>query len=252
MRRTFFGFSFSFAVVIAAVSFLRAEVAPDAKTRLTEDLKYLASDDLEGRGIGTKGIDLAAEFISKAFRESGLDVTKAGGDPFQEFSMTTGAKLGSPNSLKLIGPEGKSIELAIDKDCQVCSFGASGTFSAEVVFGGYAIDAKDAKYQDFDGIDVKGKVVIVVRKTPRQADAFGPFAAPHGGISPHADLRAKVSYTSGKGAAAILFVNDPYSSKKEAESAIQKIKDFAEPVVELAEKLQIGRASCRERVCYAV
>ncbi|MFM9963383.1 MAG: M28 family peptidase [Planctomycetaceae bacterium] len=237
MRRTLLGFSFSFALVIAAVSFSRADVAPEVKSRLTEDLKYLASDDLEGRGVGTKGIDLAADFISKAFRESGLDVTKAGGDPFQEFSMTTGAKLGSPNSLKLIGPEGKTIELAIDKDFQVCSFGASGTFAAEVVFGGYAIDAKDAKYQDLEGLDVKGKVVIIVRKTPRQVDSHGPFAAQHGGISPHADLRAKVSYVSGKGAAAILFVNDPYSSKKDSESAAQKIKDLAEPVVDLADKL---------------
>ena len=72
MRRTFFGFGF--ALVIALVSFSRAEVAPEVKTRLTEDLKYLASDDLEGRGVGTKGLDVAAEFVSKAFREAGLDV----------------------------------------------------------------------------------------------------------------------------------------------------------------------------------
>jgi hypothetical protein len=232
MRRRVVGFSLAF--VIAVGSFSWAEVAPEVKTRLTEDLKYLASDDLEGRGIGTKGIDVAAEFISKAFREAGLDVSKAGGDSFQEFSMTTGAKLGTPNSLKLVGPEGKTIELAIDKDFQVGSFGASGTFNAELVFGGYAIDAKDEKFQELEGIDVKGKVVIVIRKTPRQADGHGPFAAQHGGTSRFADLRAKVSNVAGKGAAAILFVNDPYSSRKDAEAGKQRIKDVAEPVVELA------------------
>lgn len=219
---------------IAVHSGISADVAPEVKTRLTEDLKYLASDDLEGRGVGTKGLDVAADFISKAFRESGLDISKAGGDPYQEFSMTTGSKLGTPNSLKLVGPEGKTIELAIDKDFQVCSFGASGAFNAELVFGGYAIDSKDDKFQELEGIDVKGKVVIVMRKTPRQADTQGPFVAQHGGTSRFADLRAKVSNVFGKGAAAILFVNDPYSSRKEADAAKLRIKDLSEPVVELA------------------
>lgn len=232
MRRTLLGCAF--ALVIAVVSFSRAEVAPEVKARLTEDLKYLASDDLEGRGVGTKGLDVAAEFISKAFRESGLDISKAGGDPYQEFSMTTGSQLGSPNLLKFVGPEGQTIELAIDKDFQVCSFGASGTFNAELVFGGYAIDSKDDKFQELEGIDVKGKVVIVMRKTPRQSDTQGPFVAQHGGMSRFADLRAKVSNVFGKGAAAILFVNDPYSSRKEADAAKQRIKDLSEPVVELA------------------
>ncbi len=237
----------SFCLCLVVISFVtsqppfghvsHAEVAPEVKSRLTEDLKYLASDDLEGRGVGTNGINLAADFVAKAFREAGLDISKAGGDPFQEFSMTTGAKLGEKNFLKFVGPDGAAIELAIDKDFQTCSFGASGTFNGDLVFGGYAIDSKDAQFQELEGIDVKGKIVIVLRKTPRQADPHGPFGAQHGGIAPQADLRSKVSNTFGKGAAAILFVNDPYSSRKEAEAAKQKIKDLSEPVVAAAETL---------------
>ena len=230
-------------VGLLAVSSVPADVAPEVKSRLTEDLKYLASDDLEGRGVGTNGINLAADFVAKAFREAGLDVSKAGGDSFQEFSMTTGAKLGEKNSLKFVGPDGAAVELAIDKDFQTCSFGASGTFSGEVVFGGYAIDSKDNNYQDLEGIDVKGKIVIVLRKTPRQADAHGPFAAQHGGTAPQADLRSKVSNTFGKGAAAILLVNDPYSRHKEADGAKQKVKDLSEPVVTAAEVLLAADAN---------
>ena len=241
MRRWIVGCSLT--LVFAVVSYSRAEVLPEVKSRLTEELTYLASDDLEGRGVGTNGINLAADFVAKGFREAGLDVTKAGGDPFQEFTMTTGAKLGEKNSLKLVGPDGAAIELAIDKDFQTCSFGTSGTFNAELVFGGYGIDSKDEKFQELEGIDVKGKVVIVVRKTPRQTDVRGPFAAPHGGTSQHADLRGKVSNVFGKGAAALLLVNDPYSSRKEADAAKQKIKDLSEPVVEAAEKLLTADAS---------
>ncbi len=219
------------------VARLNAEVAPEVKSRLTEELKYIAADELEGRGVGTNGINLAADFVAKVFREAKLDVAKAGGDSFQEFTMTTGAKLGTPNVLKLVGPEGKTIELAIDKDFQACSFSASGTFSGDLVFGGYGIDAADLKYQDFEGIDIKGKVVIVMRKAPQQANPHGGFAAPHGGTSRHADLRTKISNTFGKGAAAILLVNDPYTSKKDVEQAKQRVKDSSEKVVTAAETL---------------
>ena len=215
----------------------RGDAPSDVKARLAESLKYLASDELEGRGVGTKGLDVAAEFVSKGFKEAGLNVTVAGGDPFQEFSMTTGAKLGSPNSLKLVGPEGKMIELAIDKDFQVCSFGSSGVINAELAFGGYAIDGKDEKYQDLEEIDVKGKVVVVIRKTPLQGEAHGPFPAAHGGQSRHADLRAKISYAFGKGAVAILIVNDVASGMKEIETAKQRAKDAAVPVVDAAAAL---------------
>ncbi len=236
------------ACVFAIGSGGSAEVAPEVVTRLTSDLKYLASDELEGRGVGTNGLNVAADYVAKAFKDAGLNVTKAGGDPFQEFTMTTGAKLGPTNTLKLVGPEGKTIELAIDKDFQVCSFGASGTFNAELVFGGYAIDAKDDKYQDLEGIDVKGKVVIVIRKTPRQSDAHGPFATGHGGQSRHSDLRAKIGNAFGKGAAAILFVNDVASGKKEIEQAKQRAKDAAEPVVDAAAALLAADANNAEAV----
>lgn len=227
-----------FAVCCAlATSWVTGADNVAVKSRLTEELKYLASDELEGRGVDTQGIKLAAEFVAKAFREAGLDVSKSGGDPFQEFAMTTGAKLGSPNAIKLVGPEGKTIELNLDKDAQVCSFGGSGSFSGELVFGGYAIDSKDDGYQDLDGIDVKGKVVIVMRKTPRQVATHGPFVAGHGGTSRHADLRAKVSNVFGKGAAAILFVNDPFSGRKEIEQAKARVKDLSEAVVGAAEAL---------------
>jgi hypothetical protein len=240
--------AFSFALIALVVSLSRAEVAPEVKTRLTDDLKYLASDELEGRGIETKGINLAADYISKAFKDAGLNVTKAGGDPFQEFTMTTGAKLGPTNTLKLVGPERKTIELAIEKDFQVCSFGASGTFNADLVFGGYGIDAKGENYQDLEGIDVKGKVVIILRRTPRQADSHGPFASGHGGQSRHADLRGKISNTFGKGAAAILFVNDLYSGKKEIEQAKQRAKDAADPVVDAAAALLAADANNADAV----
>jgi len=240
--------SCTLALLVVAGSLAWGEVAPEVVTRLTSDLKYLASDELEGRGVGTNGLNVAADYVAKAFKDAGLNVTTAGGDPFQEFTMTTGAQLGPTNTLNLVGPGGKRIELAIDKDFQVCSFGASGTINAELVFGGYAIDAKDDKYQDLEGTDVKGKVLVVIRKTPRQGNPHGPFAAGHGGQSRHADLRSKISNAFGRGAAAILFVNDVASGKKEIEQAKQRAKDAAETVVDAAAALLAADANNAEAV----
>ena len=50
----------------------RGDAIPEAKARLLEDVKYLASDELEGRGVGTKGLTVAAEFIRDQFAKAGL------------------------------------------------------------------------------------------------------------------------------------------------------------------------------------
>ena len=73
------------------------------EARLLEEIKYLASDELEGRGIGTAGLNKAADFMRREFQGAGLDVTRVRGGAFQTFSMPTKAKLGAPNTLRLLG-----------------------------------------------------------------------------------------------------------------------------------------------------
>jgi len=72
--------------------------------QLKKDIRFLASDELEGRGVGTGGLNVAADFIRKEFQKAGLDVTRVNKGAFHKFTMITGAKLGKKNSLTLIGP----------------------------------------------------------------------------------------------------------------------------------------------------
>lgn len=207
------------------------------ESRLLKDIKYLASDELEGRGVGTEGLNKAADYVRDAFREAGLDVTAVNGGAFQPFSMSTGSKLGKTNTLVFNGPDGKQIELKYDADFRTCSFGGSGKFEGEVVFGGYAIDAKDEGYQDFAEVDLKGKIVIVMRRNPQQGNPHSKFGGGHGGVSPHAAIRSKVSNAFGKGAAAILFVNDPYSIRKNSTTNRELVTKETGRVVEAAQEL---------------
>lgn len=210
-----------------------AELTGTAEDRLSKDLKYLADDKLEGRGVGTDGLNLAADYIRDQFQAAGLDVTAVDGGAFQKFTMVTGTKLLENNTLNFVGPEGKTIELDLEEDFNVCSFGGSGKFTGEIVFGGYAINAKEAEYSDFGDVDIKGKIVIVMRRTPQQGNHKSPFATGHG-ISRHASIRSKVSVCSTAGAAAILFVNDPHSVEAEAEKAIDSANNA---VVKVAREL---------------
>jgi Zn-dependent M28 family amino/carboxypeptidase len=228
-----------FAVSSTLLAVRAAELRGTPQDRILTDLKYLADDKLEGRGVGTDGLNLAADYVKQQFAAAGLNVTTVDGDAFQKFTMVTGSKLTEPNTLTFSGPEGKEISFELGTDFNVCSFGGAAEFSGEIVFGGYAIDAKEVPYHDFADADVKGKIVIVMRRNPQQANPKGKFAAGHG-ISRHASIRSKMSVCSTAGAAAVLFVNDPYNSDSEAEKAIDNANTAVVKAARELTKIEAG------------
>src|SRR5262249_2198284 len=147
----------------------------DVEARMRKDITFLASDECEGRGITTKGINLAADYIADQFRQAGLKPAGTGGNYFQPFTMRGSSKLESPNRLVLRGPLGQQIEFTQGTDFQVVGLSGSGKVLAPIVFAGYGATAKDVGYNDYEGIDVAGKVVLIVRKTPRFENKYVPF-----------------------------------------------------------------------------
>lgn len=212
-------------------------VADDSPTvqRLRDDLQKLASDEWEGRGIGTEGLKLATQFISDTFQAAGLKVDVLNGSPLQHFEITDGAELGEPNSLTFVGPNGESIELTLGKDFQVCSFGGSGTLDAELVFAGYGIMAEDLEFDEYASIDVKDKVVVVMRRNPMQSNPHGPFAVGHG-ISRHAALTTKLSRAFSQGAKGVLLVNDPFSGRDERQQLEEQVAEAKAKLQQLSKQ----------------
>ena len=180
---------------------------------IQQRVNYLASDELEGRGVSTEGLNKAAEYIAKHFKAIGLSVDSYNGTPFQPFEITTDIELGpeADNYLHLTGPvndQGKRevTELTMDFEYNPLAIGATGKFETGVVFAGYGIEAPDLKYDEFAGLNVKDKVVVVVRKEPQQNDPKSGFD----GIksSRHATFQSKVSNAYQRGAAAVIIIND--------------------------------------------
>ena len=208
-----------FALCLTTGLALQAAAEEDAtiENRLREQIGYLASDDLEGRGVGTKGIDMAADFLARQFKELGLKTDLIDGTPFQHFRVVTSSKLGEPNTLQFVGPpdtsnEPKALEMKLGEQFNPLAVGGSGKFDLPLVFVGYGITAKDENYDDYAGINVEGKAVIVLRHEPQQDNPHSAFnGTDH---SHYAPFTRKISNAFEHGAAAVLFVTDEFDIRK--------------------------------------
>ncbi len=177
------------------------------EARMRADITYLASDECEGRGIETAGINLAAGHIAHHFAKAGLQPGGHKGTFFQPFTVSIGIpKLENPGTITLKGPLGQTIELKAGTDFQVMGLSGTGKVSAPLVFAGYGATAKDIGYDDYKGIDVAGKIVVVLRKTPRYANSDVPFDGPR--KDEHAALDRKQALAETNRATAVIVVND--------------------------------------------
>ena len=201
--------------VVAALVFVPGLSAQDhlnnlsreaIEQRLAASAKYLASDELEGRGIATAGIDKAADYLATQFTEMGLDTKRYQGTPFHTFHMGTRHEIGPTNSLVLNFSKGQPQELLPKVDFTPLSLSGSGKFDLPVSFVGYGITAPKLNYDDYQGIDVTGQAVIVLRNEPRKNDAESPFEGDQ--PSEFAFISHKVTNAIQHGAAAVLLVTD--------------------------------------------
>jgi len=128
----------------------------------------------------------------------------------QPFTVTTGAKLKRGN--RLMTRNGKTPEsLVLNKQYSPISFSASGTVNAPLVFAGYGITAPDFQYDDYANINVKGKIVVVLRYEPKSFEE----KSGRRGNTPHAAVFSKAINAREHGAKAIILVNGQLPNGRE-------------------------------------
>ncbi|MFA5403864.1 MAG: M28 family peptidase [Ignavibacteria bacterium] len=172
------------------------------KEEIYRHIKYLASDKLEGRYPGTIGGNLAMDYISKEFKTYGL--TPFGDSSYiQPVEMITDLRLGNGNKLELI-KEGESINYEVEKDWIPLSFTSNGNMNGELVFIGYGITAPDLNYDDYKGIDVTGKIVVIITNSPTSTSTNNTFFQ-------YESLYKKISKARDNKAAGIIVVTDKYT-----------------------------------------
>ena len=174
---------------------------PDS-ARLLALVRELADPRFEGRGVGTAGIELAAELVEREMRALGLAPAGDDGAWDQPFEVTTGAGVGRPTAFVLDGtlhPAGAAFE--------PLGFSTNGTLTAPVVFAGYGITAPGYDYDDYAGLEARDRIVLVLTNEPGELDSTSRF---DGTVNtPFAELRTKAINAREHGALGLLIVNGP-------------------------------------------
>ncbi|MDA0833960.1 MAG: M28 family peptidase [Planctomycetota bacterium] len=218
------------------------DVVKVREQRLFDSVKYLASDELEGRGVGTKGLDLAAEFIAEQFSNAGLNTKLFGDKPYQFFQRRGKYALGSKNQIRLIGRDSR-IEPELGEDYSPLSWSQTGQIDVPLAFVGYGISAPEWKYDDYAGIDVKGHCVIVLRNEPEWVpkSKSDDDDKSTDAVSDHAYLFRKIENAIDHGAVAVIFCTD----KNHVGSELQERRERWESTID---RLMIAESAWRERM----
>lgn len=197
-------------VVLSSASLLHGDQS--SIDRMKKDLYFLASEECEGRGLKTEGIQKAAAYIAAEFKAAGLKPAMKDGSYFQPFGVKESYLENGPNKLLMTGPDGKQIEPAFLKAFTVSGLSGRGGIGGGVVFAGYGITS--AKYDDYKDLNVKNQVVIVFRQFPRgKAKKDGLFTEEES--RKHSPLIEKINLAAKNGAAAVVFVNDKEMAGKD-------------------------------------
>ena len=241
-----------FVAVAAVLATLDSRAAPAKEPSASGELwmaraaQFLASDELEGRGLKTQGIHRAAKFIHDEFRRAGLDLSIGGKDGFQRFPVAVSSRLGEGNAMELLSPKSNPSrqhlsELVLGRDYTPLAISGSGKVDLPLVFVGYGISDAELNYDDYAGVDVTGKAVLVLRHEPQQANPHSSFNGTEN--SPHAPLLAKVSNAYQHGAAAVLFCTDQFEVNRRIADAQKRLRAAIEQRDEFRPKTHSSSAN---------
>ncbi len=138
--------------------------------RLREHVRYLADDRLQGRDTGTAGGELAAQYIAKEFRT--MRLKPAGeGDSFLRPVPFERSRQDADRSKLLLSRDGQSQTLSYGTDFILNGFATTDAqLEAPLVFAGYGITAPEFKHDDYNGLDAKGKLVVLLSGEPPSSD----------------------------------------------------------------------------------
>lgn len=173
--------------------------ADPAAQRIEADVRYLADDRLEGRETGTRGYDLAADYVARRYVDIGLQPAGDDGGFFQRVPLLK-ATIVDQGARFVVQRDGRSIELAFKKEyLPAADFNnAESALEAPAVFVGQAVHAPELKQDDFAGLDLKGKIAVMFSGAPARFDndrrAF------------HASRREKLQAVVDRGAIGAVFV----------------------------------------------
>ena len=169
MRKTSLG-----AILIAAVaagSVVRAQ-SDFSADRFKAHVTFLADDVLEGREAGTRGHEIAARYIASQFALLGVRPGATGGGYFERVNLQEARLTGASPTLTLTGPR-RTQTLKQRETVMIEGSIAGGPvkLNAPLVFVGYGMKDAVVGFDDYEGLDVRGKIAVVLSGSPKDMDS---------------------------------------------------------------------------------
>jgi hypothetical protein len=186
-----------------AVNAALEQIQPEA---IRAHIRFLADDLLEGRGTGTRGYQLAANYVTAHFEVLGLEPAGTNGTYFQTVPLRKVDMVPTESSLTLVrGDQSQKLTYAEDYVMQDEFLRKDVGAAAPVVFVGFGVTAPELDYDDYAGVDVRGKIV---------AQLFGaPASFPHSQRAFYSSQALKAENAAAHGAVAILTFLTPERAK---------------------------------------
>jgi len=186
----------AFLAVAALAAPSAGRAAESRADRLRRDVTRLAGEEWEGRRAGEPGARQAALWLATRFRSLGLEPVLPSGY-LQRFDFISGAELGAANRFAI---GGRSYDAG--REFRPLAFSSPGSFAGGVTVAGYGIRAPARGRDDYAGLDVRGRAVLVLRYAPEWGGLDSPWQA-------DVSLRRKAEVAKEQGAAALLIVTGP-------------------------------------------
>jgi hypothetical protein len=198
-----------FVAVLGLVFATPASHAQNAAPSATKaHVEFLASDKLEGREAGSAGERLAAEYLTAQLARIGARPLPGRSDMFMPFVFTAGSR-DSGSRITVTAGAGPARAFSAPRDIQALSFSDDANVSGPVVFAGYGLvvpESQNLGYDSYAALDVKDKIVVVLRYFPEDADEKTRAI-----LARYSDLRYKAMAARQRGAKALLVVTGPRS-----------------------------------------
>jgi hypothetical protein len=175
--------------------------------RSEADVRFLADDLLEGREAGTRGYDLAALYVAAQYRSIGLEPAGDDGTYLQRVPLLRGVREREGARFAIVR-DGRTTEYAFETEFLPLVNYSTGAaeVTAPMVFVGQGVRAPELQHDDLAGVDVRGKIAVVLDNAPAS------FPADQRAF--HASTREKLSELERLGAVGVIFLDDPVNEGK--------------------------------------
>lgn len=222
------------SLLLASYFFVNPSLADDKKISFDAQaalsyIKDLASDRMMGRKSGQPGGTLAEEYVASRFREWRVEPGGENGTYFQRlninhYNIEAGVKF------EVIAEKGRR-DFHYRDDWRVWSYSGSGHFNSEIVFVGYGIHAPEKGYDDYAGVNVDGKIVLLILETPISLEE---------NFREEVDLERRIIAAQEQGARVVLMCFSPVRGNRRIQGRITK-KAYKKDFVILRVEDSVGR-----------